>query len=227
MLPLFREAINRSRSPVRLRVAAYVVSSLIICAAPAAAEEGPKFTAAERDFWSFRRLGRSSVPEMFDASSDTPIDRFLLAKLAGEGLAFSPPADRATLIRRLSFDLLGLPPSPEESQDFVSDRRADAYERLVERLLASPHYGERWGRHWLDVAGYSDSNGYHRADTLRPLAWRYRDYVIRSFNDDKPHDRFWLEQLAGDELAGPAQSDEYLPERFELLVATHFLRNGP
>ena len=112
-------------------------------------------------------------------------------------------------------------------QSFVADDSPHAYERLIDRLLASPHYGERWGRHWLDVSGYADSNGYHRADTPRPLAYRYRDYVIRAFNDDKPYDRFWVEQLAGDELVSPDNLSRYTPEVVELLVATHFLRNAP
>src|SRR6185295_831551 len=114
----------------------------------------------------------------------------------------SPEADRSTLIRRLSFDLIGLPPTPEAIAEFIADKSSDAYEKLVERLLASAHYGERWGRHWLDVAGYADSNGYFDADSDRPLAWKYRDYVIKSFNVDKAFDRFIQEQVAGDEMAG-------------------------
>ncbi|HVA51302.1 MAG TPA: DUF1549 and DUF1553 domain-containing protein [Pirellulales bacterium] len=137
----------------------------------------------------------------------------------------SPEADRYALIRRLSFDLTGLPPAPEEIEAFVADTRADAYQRLVERYLASPHYGERWGKWWLDAAGYADSNGYFNADTDRPLAYRYRDYVVRSFNADKPFDQFLREQLAGDELAGFRPGGEIHPGQVDLLVATHFLRN--
>ncbi len=196
---------------------------------PAAAKPagGEGITAADCNFWSFRHLARLAQPTVQEGAAAMPIDSFLLSRLEARGLGFSPPADRATLIRRASFDLVGLPPSPEEVQAFVADDNPDAYHRLIERLLASPRYGERWGRHWLDVVGYSDSNGYHRADTPRPLAWRYRDYVIRSFNNDKPYDRFWLEQLAGDELVKPEQLAEYSPEVVELLVATHFLRNAP
>lgn len=128
-----------------------------------------------------------------------PIDAFITARLATSGLMLSPPADRATLIRRLSFDLIGLPPPPAEVDAFVADRSPGAYEQLVERLLASPHYGERWGRHWLDVARYTESQGFEY-DKLRDNAWHYRDYVIQSFNDDKPYDRFMKEQTAGDVL---------------------------
>ncbi len=126
------------------------------------------------------------------ATSDrarTPIDRFLLARLESEGLSFAPEATRAALIRRVSFDLTGLPPSPEEVRRFLADDAPDAYERMVDRYLASPHYGERWGKFWLDAAGYADSNGYFNADTDRPLAYRYRDYVARAFNEDRPFDR--------------------------------------
>src|SRR5436190_7188569 len=193
-----------------------------------AADKAEVTTAADCDFWSFRPLAHPSPPQVQHAGQAlAPIDRFLPSRLEAPGLRFSPPADRATLIRRASFDLIGLPPSPAEVRLFVSDDSPDAYERLIERLLASPHYGERWGRHWLDVSGYSDSNGYHRADTPRPLAYRYRDYVIEAFNDDKPYNRFWLEQLAGDELVNREQLSQYAPDVVELLVATHFLRNAP
>jgi hypothetical protein len=127
----------------------------------------------------------------------------------------------------LSFDLLGLPPSPDQITEFLADSSADAYEDLVERLLASPQYGERWGRHWLDVAGYADSNGYFDADTERPQAWKYRDYVVRSFNQDKPFDQFVREQIAGDEMAGYVANGDIKPDIVELLTATHFLRNAP
>jgi len=145
------------------------------------------------------------------------VDRFILAALEAKGLKPSPEASRQTLIRRVTFDLIGLPPSPEEVDSFVRDTSPQAWERVVDRLLASPHYGERWGRHWLDLARYADSSGFHN-DLDRPHAWRYRDYVIRSFNEDKPYARFIAEQLAGDEVPG---ADE------ETLVATGFCRNGP
>jgi hypothetical protein len=157
----------------------------------------------------------------------TDIDRFILAALEAKSLALAPDADRATLARRLCFDLTGPPPTPEEVEAFQKDTSPDAYEKLVERYLASPRYGERWGKYWLDTAGYADSNGYFNADSDRPYAWRYRDYVIKSFNDDKPYDRFVREQLAGDEMAGYVPGAAVTPEMVELLTATHFLRNAP
>jgi hypothetical protein len=171
---------------------------------------------------------RPAVPSVRRADlARTPIDRFMLAALDAKSLALSPEADRATLVRRVSFDLTGLPPAPAEVDAFVADRSADAYERMVDRYLASPAYGERWGKYWLDAAGYADSNGYFNADSDRPLAWKYRDYVIRSFNADKPYDRFVQEQLAGDEMAGYKPGGEVTPAMAELLTATHFLRNAP
>jgi hypothetical protein len=151
------------------------------------------------------------------AAGRTPVDAFILARLDKEGLSPAPEADRATLIRRLTFDLTGLPPTPAEVGAFVADQSPDAYERLVERLLASPQYGERWGRHWLDVVRYSETEGFEY-DRQRPGAWRYRDYVIAAFNHDKPYDRFVLEQLAGDEID---------PESDEARVAAGFNRLGP
>jgi hypothetical protein len=153
--------------------------------------------------WSLRPLNVAMVRGTSNATS--PIDTYITARLATNGLALSPEANRATLIRRLSFDLIGLPPSPREIDDFVQDKSPKAYEQLVERLLASPHYGERWGRHWLDVARYTESQGFEY-DKLRDNAWHYRDYVIKSFNDDKPYDRFMKEQVAGDVLE-PVTSD--------------------
>ena len=147
--------------------------------------------------WSLRPLNAPALPQARDATS--PVDAYIIARLATNGLTLSPEADRPTLIRRLSFDLIGLPPSPREIDDFVQDRSPKAYERLVERLLASPHYGERWGRHWLDAARYTESQGFEY-DKLRDNAWHYRDYVIKSFNDDKPYERFMKEQIAGDVL---------------------------
>jgi mono/diheme cytochrome c family protein len=155
------------------------------------------------DWWSLQPLSRPALPDVadFEAKSwaRTPIDQFVLAKLKEQNLTPSPAADRRTLIRRLSFDLVGLPPTPEQIEEFVSDPDPLAYERLVDRLLASPGYGERWGRHWLDVVKYADTCGYDK-DKLRPNAWPYRDYVIRSFNEDKPYARFVREQIAGDIL---------------------------
>src|SRR5262249_17886355 len=127
------------------------------------------------------------------------IDRFILSRLEKEHLSPSPEADRATLIRRLKFDLLGLPPSPEETEAFVRDSNPLAYEQLVERYLSSPHFGERWARHWLDVVRFAESDGFE-TNQPRPNAWPYRDYVIHAFNENKPYDRFVQEQIAGDQL---------------------------
>ena len=155
--------------------------------------------AAAAMHWSFRPVVRPAEPAVKnEAWVRNPIDRFVLARLEKEGIAPSPEADRATLIRRLSLDLLGLPPSPKEVDDFIADKTPDAYEKLVDRLLASPHYGERWGRHWLDLARYADSNGYS-IDAPRSM-WPYRDWVINAFNKDMPFDQFTIEQLAGDLL---------------------------
>ncbi|HEV7223948.1 MAG TPA: PSD1 and planctomycete cytochrome C domain-containing protein, partial [Pirellulales bacterium] len=179
------------------------------------------------DHWAFQHLSPAVPSEIRQAAAArNAIDGFLLSKLEAKGLSFSPEADRPTLIRRVSFDLTGLPPSPDEIAQFAADRSADAYERMVDRYLASPRYGERWGKHWLDAAGYADSNGYFNADSDRPLAYRYRDYVVASLNRDKPFDRFLQEQLAGDELSGYRPGEEAPPEMVELLVATHFLRNS-
>jgi mono/diheme cytochrome c family protein len=188
----------------------------------------PLVTDHDRDFWAFRPPRTMSPPAVREtARVRNLIDAFLLQKLEAKGLTFSPEADRATLIRRLSFDLTGLPPEPADVRAFLEDKSPDAYERLVERLLASPRYGERWGRYWLDLAGYADSEGKREQDLPRPAAWRYRDYVIHSFNGDKPYDRFLLEQLAGDELADYEHAKEITPEIYDNLVATGFLRMAP
>jgi hypothetical protein len=179
------------------------------------------------DHWAFAPPSHPRPPDVRDGRRVRgPVDRFIQSALESRGLTLGPDADRATLIRRLSFDLTGLPPSPAEIAAFVDDPDPDAYERLVDRLLASPHHGERWGKHWLDASGYADSNGYFSADSDRPLAYRYRDYVIRSFNADRPLDRIVREQLAGDELAGGRHGPGTPPEVVDLLVATHFLRNS-
>jgi mono/diheme cytochrome c family protein len=185
----------------------------------------PLVADKDRDFWAFRPPRPVAVPAVRDtARVRNPIDAFLLQKLESKGLTFSPEADRATLIRRVSFDLTGLPPDPADVQAFLADTSPDAFERLVERLLSSPRYGERWGRYWLDLAGYADSEGKREQDLPRPHAWRYRDYVIRSLNADKPYSRFLLEQLAGDELADYEHAKEITPEVYDNLVATGFLR---
>jgi len=195
-----------------------------------AAEAAP-VTEQDRAFWAFRKLIRPAVPTIKSTGQVAkPIDAFLLAKLEEKGLAFSPEADRRTLMRRTYFDLIGLPPSPEEVDAYLSDDAPDAYDRLIDRLLASPHYGERWGRHWLDIAGYADTLGSDNDAGITNVAegkWRYRDYVVRSFNSDKPFDRFLTEQLAGDELVDWRGAENFTPEILELLVATGFLRNAP
>jgi hypothetical protein len=181
-------------------------------------------TQEEREFWSFQPIWRPSVPVYSpEHRVRTAVDAFVLRRLREKGISFSPEASKLTLMRRAYFDLLGLPPTPEAVRQFVAVKSDDAYGQLVDELLKSPHYGERWGRHWLDVAGYADSEGHTAKDDLRPFAWRYRDYVIRAFNDDKPFDRFILEQLAGDELV-PQPHRNLAPEQIELLTATGFLR---
>src|SRR5438132_1294856 len=183
-------------------------------------------TAGPRAHWAFRAVVRP-VPPAVRGGCRTGVDRFILAPLEARGLRLNPEADRATLIRRVSFDLTGLPPTLAEIDTFLADRGLNAYERMVDRYLASPRYGERWGKYWLDSAGYADSNGYFNADSDRPHAWRYRDYVIRAFNADKPFDRFVQEQLAGDELAGYKPGGDVTADMVELLTATHYLRNAP
>ncbi len=179
--------------------------------------EGGKVTPESRNYWAYRALARPAVPEVKDkARVANPIDAFLLARLEPKGLTLSAPADRTALIRRVTYDLIGLPPTPEEIDAFVKDSSPNAYEKLVDRLLASPQYGEKWGRHWLDLVRYAETHGYER-DSAKPFAWRYRDYVINSFNKDKPYDVFLTEQLAGDEL------DKVTPET---LTATGYYRLG-
>jgi hypothetical protein len=180
------------------------------------------------DHWAFTRARRPEAPAVREVGRlRSSIDRFIQAALEAKGLSLAPEADRFTLVRRVCFDLTGLPPAPEQVERFVQDGAPDAYEQMVERYLASPRYGERWGKYWLDAAGYADSNGYFNADTDRPLAYRYRDYVIQSWNADKPLDQFVQEQVAGDELAGFKPGGVVTPDIMERLVATHFLRNAP
>ncbi len=184
-----------------------------------AGAQAPKDEVAEKTVvskhWAFQPPRRVDPPSVSQPRwCRNPIDHFILARLDREKLTPAPEADRVTLIRRLSLDLLGLPPSLREVEEFVNDRSADAYEKLVDRLLASPHYGERWGRHWLDLARYADSNGYS-IDAARSI-WPYRDWVIDAFNRDMPFDRFTIAQLAGDLLPGSTRNDK---------VATGFHRN--
>jgi uncharacterized protein DUF1553/uncharacterized protein DUF1549 len=175
------------------------------------------YTPVERRYWAFQPRKNVAPPVTSDRWVRTPIDAFILAALRKNGLEPAPEADAVTLIRRVTYDLTGLPPTPREIDEFLSDRSPQAWEKLVDRLLASPHYGEQWGRHWLDVVRFAESDGYEY-DTHRPDAYRYRDYVVGSLNDDKPYDAFVREQLAGDEIdpANPA-----------FLVASGFNRLGP
>ncbi len=192
---------------------------------------GSGITEEERAFWSFQPIRHPPIPPTKQKDrARTPIDAFLASAMAKQKLGFSPDAQKITLLRRAHFDLTGLPPTPADVEAFLADNAPEAYERLIDRLLDSPHYGERWGRHWLDVAGYADSDGYSDADPPRVYAYKYRDYVIGSFNSDKPFDRFITEQLAGDELARATrdnpQSALAAPHSRELLIATGFLRMG-
>jgi mono/diheme cytochrome c family protein len=167
--------------------------------------------------WAFKPMVRSEPPAVEDPEwSKNPVDAFLFYSLAQAGLKPNPPADRATLIRRAYFDLLGLPPTAQQVQQFVDDPDPNAYDKLIDQLLDSPHYGERWGRHWLDLVRYAETNSFER-DGEKPNAWKYRDYVIKSFNDDKPYDQFLREQLAGDELQQVTT---------ETLTATGYYRLG-
>jgi cytochrome c553 len=194
----------------------------------ATANPDPLVTQGDRNFWAFQPPRPVAIPIVRRPElTRNPIDAFILQKLEEQGIVFSKEASRISLIRRAYFDLTGLPPEPNELQAFLTDTSPDAYERLIDRLLASPRYGERWTRFWLDLAGYADSEGKREQDLPRPAAWRYRDYVIRSFNADKPYDRFLLEQIAGDELADYEQAPEITPEIYDNLVATGFLRMVP
>ncbi|MGH9630112.1 MAG: PSD1 and planctomycete cytochrome C domain-containing protein [Bryobacteraceae bacterium] len=189
-----------------------------LSAAPPPKTKEKVFSDRDRNWWAFRKPIRHRVPQVSDPRWNAhPIDAFLKKTLEAKGLEAAPPAGRRTLIRRAYLDLIGLLPPPEVVEEFVNDKAPDAWEKEIDRLLASPHYGERWGRHWLDVARYADSWG-HIHDDDNPNAWRYRDYVIQSFNEDKPYDQFIREQLAGDEL------DEVT---YEALIATGFHRIAP
>jgi hypothetical protein len=175
-----------------------------------------KFIGARAKYWAFQKVIRPAVPEVSSSWVKTPIDAFILSVLEKNKLSPSEPADRIHLIRRVTFDLIGLPPTPAEVDAFLRDKSPDAYEKVVDRLLASPHYGERWALKWLDVVRYAETNGFE-LDADRPHAWRYRDYVIDAFNRDKPYDQFIKEQIAGDEM---------FPGNKEALIATGYLRAG-
>jgi len=158
---------------------------------------GRSIAESDRQHWAFQPLRPGKHPQVAHAMFQSPIDRFILARLQTNNLGLSPRATRQQIIRRVSFDLIGLPPTIEEINAFLRDASAQAYPRLIDRMLASPHYGERWGRHWLDLARFAESDGFEH-DAARPHSWRYRDYVVRSFNQDKPYDLFIREQIAGD-----------------------------
>ena len=198
-----------SRVFLHLSFVCLIVTTICHAAAPSM-DEG-------RKHWAFQPLLKVPLPDVKQTTwPKNDIDHFILAQLETAGLQPSAEADRTTLIRRVTLDLIGLLPSPAEVADFIQDESPRAYEALIDRLLASPHYGERWGRHWLDLARYADTSGFHN-DLDRPYAWKYRDYVIRSFNGDKPYARFIAEQIAGDEVDGANE---------QTLIATGFCRNG-
>ena len=197
--------------------------------AGAAAKEDRPISDKERAWWSFQPPKRPAVPEVRAAGNQVrnPIDQFLLARLEAKSLRYNPEASRLALLRRVSLDLTGLPPTPEQIDAYERDTRPDAYDRLVDRLLESPQHGERWAQFWLNAAGYADSEGIIDEDKIRPNAWRYRDYVIRAFNADKPYDRFLTEQIAGDELVDYKHLQEVDAPTIEKLTATGFLRLVP
>ncbi len=195
-----------------------------------AINESAEVTARDKEHWAFQKVRRPAVPKLRDASRvKTPIDAFLSAKLQASGLTFSQPADAETLLRRAFLDLHGLPPTPAEREEFLSDSSPAAFSHLVDRLLASPRFGERWGRHWLDVVGYADTVGFDtdaNGIIVSEGKWKYRDYVIRAFNADKPFDRFLTEQLAGDELVDWRHAPRFTEEIRENLIATGYLRTA-
>ncbi|MEQ9065560.1 MAG: DUF1549 and DUF1553 domain-containing protein, partial [Gimesia chilikensis] len=175
-------------------------------------------TESDRDHWAFQPIQKPGLPEVKRSNwTRTPIDQFILAKLEAEGLQPAPDAERVTLIRRVYFDVIGLPPTPAEVDQFLADQTDDAYERLVDRLLASPYYGERWAQHWLDLARFAETDGYEH-DKIRPDAWKYRDWVIKALNADMPYDQFVRWQLAGDVIA---------PDNPDARTATAFCLSGP
>lgn len=200
----------------------WAMVTLVLMAAPSRAEEHAgldeaPITADDRDHWAFRELARPAVPKVRDETwVRSDVDRFVLAALEDEGFKPAGPADRKTLVRRLYFDLVGLPPSPDDVRRFVDDWAPQAYERLVDRLLASPHYGERWAQHWLDLARFAETDGFEH-DKIRPNAWKYRDWVISALNDNLPYDEFLRLQIAGDVIA---------PDDSRAVTATAFCLSG-
>ena len=181
-------------------ICALLATSLLLAGAARVEQE---YQDSERSFWSLQPRSEPAVPEFSTEEEQAwvrnSIDAFVLRKLKEERLRPAPETDRATLLRRVTFDLTGLPPTPSEVADFVTDNSPDAYEQVVDRLLASPQYGERWGQRWLDVVRYAETEGFEYDRTMHG-SWRFRDYVIKSFNEDKPFDQFVREQIAGDEI---------------------------
>jgi len=202
-----RTAISRFYLPL--------LASLAFLALPSHAAR--QFTETERNYWAFRPISHPIPPSIESSWIRNGIDGFILGRLEEQHLTPSKAADKITLIRRATFDLIGLPPTPEEVNNFLNDNSPDAFEKVIDRLLLSPHYGERWARHWLDLARYAESEGF-KSDETRPNIWRYRDFVIKSLNGDKPYDRFITEQLAGDEL---------WPDNPDAIIATAFNRHYP
>src|SRR5262245_7836600 len=194
----------------------YWFLALCLAASGVSSAQTRAFTDAQKSFWAFQPVTKPSVPAVKNkAWVKNPLDAFVLAKLEEKQIEANKPADKLTLLRRATLDMTGLPPTEKEIDAFLNDTSSTAFEKVVDRLLASPAYGERWGRHWLDVARYADSDGF-KADATRPYIWRYRDYVIQAFNQDKPYDRFIREQIAGDEL---------YPNDHDAMVAMGFNRH--
>jgi hypothetical protein len=199
-----------------LKPAATIAILLASLLPGAPADQESVFIGSRGKYWAFQKVVRPAVPDVHDPWIRNPIDAFILESLRQKNLAPSAALDRISLIRRVTYDLVGLPPTPSEIDAFLQDKSPDAYEKVVDRLLASPHYGERWATKWLDIARYADTNGFE-SDRDRPHAWRYRDYVIEAFNNDEPYDRFVQEQIAGDEM---------FPDSKKALIATGYLRAG-
>ncbi|MEE3369838.1 MAG: PSD1 and planctomycete cytochrome C domain-containing protein [Planctomycetota bacterium] len=207
-----------------------LIRKWILAGAPLARPEpeslarGFQFSSDDLEFWAFQPIRRPSVPEVQQTIQvHNPVDRFVQTRLEQRGVTLQPAASREQLLRRATFDLLGLPPTLRQRSEFLADTAPDAWQRLIDRLLNSPHYGERWGRHWLDVAGYADSDGVNSTDTQRKWAWRYRDWVVAAHNRDTPWDQFLLEQLAGDELV-TLPYENLSPRQIDQLAATGYLR---
>jgi len=216
-LPLRDDIVNSIvKRPGQIFILLGTVVAALSAADQAPADKEAAFIGARGKYWAFQKVNKPQVPSVSGSWTRTPIDSFILSALNAKKLTPSSGLDRIRLIRRVTFDLIGLPPTPAEVQAFLRDRSPDAYEKVVDRLLASPHYGERWAEKWLDVVRYADTNGFE-IDADRPQAWRYRDYVINAFNGDKPYDTFIREQIAGDEM---------FPGNKAALVATGYLRAG-